>query len=211
VKTNIIFLVAFVCALGFALVAVNPAFACEPRSETDPRCEMPRPKPRVYARVVPTATPAPKPTVNPNAGGAPGDALPIESKWLTIGANQAKWYRIDNGQNFYMDVWLDSKGKQPLTMKAFSPAKSNDLGVNSPMTGQAHPAKDTIEHDYLYRATHAEGVWHLVVINYNAFPVEYRVSLVINADDRQCRTFLRMSSDGNPYLYTDCGMYGMNK
>ncbi|MBI5650027.1 MAG: hypothetical protein HZC40_06190 [Chloroflexi bacterium] len=217
-KITKICVLAILIALGATLALDASAFACEPRSEFDSRCEMPKPKPRVVARPAPTPTAGrvavaatPAPAINPNTGGSPQDAVPIDNKWQIINANSAKWYRIDNGVNFYMEIFMDTKNHETLRFAAFAPAKSGDMSVTSQPTGRSSPFKDNPQHDFFYRATHAEGVWHLVVQNDNPFPVEHRLSSNAAGDDRSCKSFWRIGSDGKPFWYTDCGMYNMNK
>ncbi len=214
-KTKLIVLTAFVFALALTLVAALPALACEPRSETDPRCEMPRPKPRIVARVVPTATPAPKPTavVSSNRGLSPSDALPMDSsKWYTVGANSYLWFMSDNGQSFYQTVVMETKLANNINFATFGPEQENGLTNSSPPKGRGTLAPaDSGNPKYTWKGSHAQGRWFFLVTNNNATPVEIKMGFDQKADDRQCRSYWEVDAYGKMIYWTDCGMYGLNK
>jgi hypothetical protein len=209
---------AILIALGATLALDAPAFACEPRSETDPRCQMAVPKPRVVARPAPTPTAVrvavvstPVPAINPNSGGSPQDALPINNTWQIVNANQVKWYRIDNGKNFYLTVYVDTKDKKTIRMSAYAPDQAGELSLSTQPKGWADPWKESTAHDYVQNIKHGEGVWHFVVHNNNPFPVEHRLSTTGAGDDRTCKSFWEVDVYGRNVYWTDCGMYGLNK
>ncbi|MBI5304893.1 MAG: hypothetical protein HY868_22355 [Chloroflexi bacterium] len=210
--TKFIFLTAILFALALNLVAAVPAFACEPRSDTDPRCDMPRPKPRVVARVAPTPTPKPTPS-NPNRGLAPGDALALDAnKWYTVGANSYLWFMNDNGQSFYQTVILETKLSNGVNFAAFSQEQENGLNNSSPPKGRGTLAPaDGKNPKYTWKGSHAQGRWYFLVTNYNPNPVEIKLSHDQQADDRQCRGFWEVDAYGNTIWWVDCGMYGLNK
>ena len=204
-------------AVGLTLVASASALACEPRSETDPRCVMPIPKPRVVGRVVPTPVPLPQPTpvkvaqAATNRGLSPADALPIDGSWQIIPPNAFMWYRVDNGTNFYSTVYLDSKEHKELGLSAFSPEQQNELAPALQPKGRGSPSKDDTSHDLVWKGTHTEGVWHIMVSNRNSFSVEHKLTTQQASGDRQCRGFDEIDRFGKWIHWVDCGMYGLNK
>lgn len=210
-KVKVILLMACVFAFALVFVAVNPAFACEPRSETDSRCEMPRPTPRVVARVVPTATPAPKPTavVSSNRGLSPGDALPMDaSKWYIVGANSYLWFMNDNGGSFFQSVVMETKLANGVNFAVFSPEQENDLTTKSPPKGRGTLApQGTGNAKYTYDSMNAGGRWFFLVTNYNSTPVDVKFSSSGGADDRTCVSAEWLGRDGKPFIHVDCGKY----
>ena len=232
---------AILIALGATLALDAPAFACEPRSETDPRCQMAVPKPRVVARPAPTPTAvqptivASTKTVVPSSigGQSPSDSIVMnetweslnygiyQEKWQTIKPNSTKWYSIQNGNLFWYTVlWLDAKNKDLLMNRSFelmsySPEQEKELiadGLGVRPKGRAWPTKYDAVHDFLLTSKHTYGTWWFVLRNDNPNPLEYRLTYWRAPDTRECGSvYDEINAFGQWIKWQDCGMYGLNK
>ncbi|MBI5035542.1 MAG: hypothetical protein HZB51_33880 [Chloroflexi bacterium] len=157
----------------------------------------------------PPPTPAPKVVVAPTAvqpkGDSPASAKTVTDAFQVIEPGGVHWYKIDNGRNFYLDVYIDANGASGITLALYSPEQTNALAVDLPPKGRGGPVKNQ-PHDLLWKGSYATGVWHALVRNYNSAPVQYKIGIAQTASDRNCVTYWERVS-GTMTLWTDCGLY----
>jgi hypothetical protein len=155
-------------------------------------------------KVVPT----PIPTVKANVpaaplsqpkGDSPGAAMEMSDTWRTLEPGAMHWYRVDNGNNFYLNVWLDAYGKSGITFAMYSPDQRNVLSVDTPPKGRGAPIKNDPSHDLFWAGSQAAGVWYALVRNYNSVPVQYRINYRQATEDRICRSYWEWI--GSSYVY----------
>lgn len=162
-------------------------------------------------KVAPTPVPAPKvaiAAVPPSPkGDSPASAKTISDVLQTLEPGGVHWYKIDNGKNFYLDVWLDANGQSGITFAMYSPEQTNGLAVDTIPKGRGGPAKNQ-PHDLLWKGSFATGVWYALVRNYNPTPIQYKLGIQQSTTDRNCVGFWEFV-DGGPIWWVDCGHYGI--
>ncbi len=183
---------AVVLALGLAfLTNISPAAACVLASESDSVCgswqvRLAQPKPPLRDVV---ALAKPVAIAYAPQGGSPNDGLAPNDTWLRLDANSSIWYKIDNGDNFYLDLWLDAYGKSGVTLSVFSPEQANGLSVDTMPKGRGAPSKSDLSHDIFWSGAQARGTWYALVKNYNPFPVDYKLGNKQWTEVRNCRSY----------------------
>lgn len=169
------------------------------------------PIPPVQVRAV-KAVPTPVPTkvaavpVQPK-GDSPQAAKTITDDWQTIEAGGVQWYKIDNGNNFYLDVWLDANRQSGISFALYAPEQINGLNVDTPPKGRGAPVKADPSHDQWWKGSYATGVWHILVRNYNQTTVQYKIGTKQSSADRRCVSYWEYLPTGGYVLWTDCGLY----
>ena len=151
----------------------------------------------VVAKPTPTVAPTPK-------GDAPSSSMIISDTLLTLDAGGVHWFRIDNGSNFFLDVWLDTSGKSGITLALYAPEQTNALSVDLQPKGRGAPVKNEPTHDLLWKGAFAMGVWHVLVRNYNNFPVQYKIGSSQSTTIRVCRSYWEPINGVMTY-WTNCG------
>lgn len=166
----------------------------------------------VQVRVV-KAVPTPAPTVKAVAvapplpkGDSPATARPINGDLHTLDAGGVAWYKIDNGNNFFLDVWLDASGRGGITFAVFAPEQINGLSVDTQPKGRGAAAKND-PRDLIWKGSYAMGVWHVLVRNHNPAPVQFKLGTMQSTTDRKCVSYWEWLPTGAYVLWTDCGMY----
>ncbi len=171
---------------------------------------MPPPPQRIVRAVAPIPTSPTKPAATrapTPKGDSPHSPLSVEDKWQTLGPHQVHWYKIDNGQNYYLDLWLDANGRGNVTLSVFAPEQINELSVGTKPKGTGAPAKNEPTHDLYWSGYRATGIWHALVINHNDVPVQYKVGSKQSTTDRKCVSYWEWLPTGLYVLWTDCGLY----
>jgi len=133
--------------------------------------------------------------------------MTISDALLTLDAGGVHWFRIDNGPNFYLDVWLDTSGRTGLTLSLYAPEQANALSVDLTPKGRGAPAKNDPTHDLLWKGSYATGVWYALVRNYNNYPVQYKIGSSQSTTTRNCVSYWEYLPTGQYVLWTDCGHY----
>lgn len=158
-------------------------------------------------KVAPTPAPTKVAAVVQPKGDSPQAAMTITDNWQTLGPGGVHWYKIDNGNNFFLDVWLDAHGQSGITFALFAPEQINGLNVNTQPKGRGAPVKADPSHDLWWKGSYATGVWHVLVRNYNSTPVQYKIGSKQATTDRKCVSYWEWLPTGQHVLWTDCGMY----
>ncbi len=140
-------------------------------------------------------------------GDSPFSAMTMTDQWQTIEAGARQWYKIDNGNNFYLDVWLDAYGRGNLTLAMYAPEQTNHLSPDLPPKGRGGPVKNEPTHDLYWSGAYATGTWYALVTNYNTVPVQYRIGTKQSSTDRNCVSYWEFLPTGQYVLWTDCGHY----
>jgi hypothetical protein len=158
------------------------------------------PTPALVARAVATPT-----RVQPK-GDSPQSARGITQDWETVGPNGVVWYRIDNGNNYFLEFWLDANGTRNITFSIFSPEQTNDLSVATKPKGVGAFDKYS-GHDLFWKGYRATGTWHVLVRNFNDFPVQYKVGIRESTTERNCWGYWEWLPTGEYVYWIDCGNY----
>ncbi len=158
------------------------------------------PTPVAVAKAVVTPTP-----VRPK-GDSPQSARPISQDWETVGPNGVVWYRIDNGNNYFLEFWLDANGTRNITFSIFSPEQANDLSVATKPKGVGAFDKYS-GHDLFWKGYRATGSWYALVRNFNDFPVQYKVGIRESTTERNCWGYWEWLPTGEYVYWIDCGNY----
>jgi hypothetical protein len=188
------------CFLPDGLGPTNPLGIAE-------RCPPPFLPPRAVAvKLVPTATPTPNatPKTTQAKGDAPFSAREMSGEWETIGANQSIWYKVNNQNNFYLDVWLDAYGRTGIGFLAFSPEQANDLSATTSPKGRGAPSKADPSHDLMWRGAQASGTWYFLVTNTTNDAIKYKIGNKQASEDRNCRSYWEYLSTGQYVFWTAC-------
>lgn len=165
-------------------------------------------------KAVPTPAPVAVVPAKPNVaatatpkGDAPSSAMAVTGEWVTLAAGAVHWYKIDNGNNFFLDLWLDANGKSDITLAVYAPEQANALSVNLPPKGRGTPNKSDPTHDLYWKGSSANGTWYALVRNYNTVPVQYRLGIQQSTTDRNCVSYWERLPTGEYVYWTDCGHY----
>lgn len=159
------------------------------------------PTPVVVAKAA-VVTPTP---VRPK-GDSPQSARPISQDWETIGPKGVVWYRIDNGNNYFLEFWLDANGTRNISFSIFSPDQANDLSVATKPKGVGSFDKYS-GHDLIWKGYRAIGSWYALVRNFNDFPVQYKVGIRESTTERNCWGYWEWLPTGELVYWIDCGNY----
>lgn len=199
-KRKLVLMGAFLFALAI-LWKIPSVWACEPDAETPTMCH-------TYKLFPPIPTPAPmalsvpaKPVKPVPQGTSPFDAMDITNAWQTLAGGARRWYKIDNGDNFSLDVWLDANGRSGVTFAAYAPEQLNQLATNLdiPPKGRGAPLKQDPSHDLMWSGAQARGVWSFLVTNSNPFQVDYRLGSRQSTEERNCNSYWEWI--GTSYVY----------
>jgi hypothetical protein len=184
-----------VLALALIVITMTPSvLACESPSDEVPQrgawcAQRPVPAPISAAPARTVVAPATAtPVANVRRGASPTEALEITGEWQTIEANANVWYKVDNGQNFYLDVWVDANGKSGLGLSVYSPEQTNNLSLTTPPKGRG-TINGAPGHDLYWSGSQARGTWYALVTNSNASPVQYKIGSSRADADRNCVSY----------------------
>ena len=123
-----------------------------------------------------------------------------------IDPGSVHWYKIDNGKNFYLDVYIDANGASDITLAMFSPEQTNALSVDLPPKGRGGIVKNE-PHDLIWKGSYATGVWYALVRNYGTMPIQYKIGTAQSSSDRNCVSYPETLPTGQHVIWTDCGHY----
>ncbi|MEW5719388.1 MAG: hypothetical protein AB1817_12215, partial [Chloroflexota bacterium] len=106
-----------------------------------------------------TKVPAPVATLTASAvvtktqpkGDSPYTARTMTGEWETIQPGERIWYRIDNGNNFYLDVWMDTYGRPGVTFAVYSPEQLNNLSAATAPKGRSATVRTDTTHDWWWK------------------------------------------------------------
>jgi hypothetical protein len=149
---------------------------------------------------VAAAAPQPK-------GDSPFTAMPVTGATYTLEPGRVHWYKIDNGNNFFLNVWLEAGGRGGITLALYAPEQANGLSVDTQPKGRGAPVKNEPTVDLLWKGSYATGVWHALVRNYDPFPVQYKLGTQQSTTERNCISYWEWLPTGAYVLWTDCGHY----
>jgi hypothetical protein len=172
-------------------------------------CPLPFLPPRAVKAVV-TPIPAPALAVTTTItrtqlkGDTPHTARTMTGEWETIDPRANIWYQIDNKNNFYLDIWMDTYGKPGVTFSVYSPEQSNNLSAATSPKGRNSTVKSDPTHDWWWRGAQATGIWHVMVTNITATPMQYRIGNKQSTEDRNCRSYWEFLPTGQYVLWTAC-------
>lgn len=167
-------------------------------------CPLPFLPTRIVVKTpVAKATPTVKATPR---GDSPYSARTMTGEWETIPPGGQVWYRIDNGNNFFLDIWMDTYGKPGVVFSVYSPEQANDLSVSTPPKGRSAPSKEG--HDWGWKGSQARGVWHVLVINTTNTPMQYRIDYKQSSIERDCRGYWEWLPTGEYVYWIACRDYG---
>jgi len=177
-------------------------------SETCPPPFLP---PRAVKPVVaPTSAPTPALaatvpiTKTQPKGDSPYTARTMTGEWETIDAKASVWYRIDNKSNFYLDVWMDTYGRPGVMFSVFSPEQQNNLSAATAPKGRSAAIKTDPTHDWWWKGAQAVCIWHVLVTNTTAMPMQYRVGNKQSTEERNCRSYWEYLPSGAYVYWTAC-------
>jgi hypothetical protein len=171
------------------------------------------PPPFLPPRAVKPVTPVPGPTIAATApitktqpkGDSPFTARTMTGEWETIGPGEQIWYRINNENNFYLDVWMDTYGKQGVSFAVYSPEQLNNLSVATAPKGRSAAIRTDTTHDWWWKGAQAVGIWHVLVTNTTSTPMQYRISNKQATEDRtNCRSYWEYLPSGAYVYWTAC-------
>ena len=171
------------------------------------------PPPFLPPRVVKTvAPPTLAPTLAATAsitktqpkGDSPNAARTMSGEWEIIDAKASIWYRIDNGNNFYLDVWMDTYGRPGVTFAVYSPEQLNNLSATTAPKGRSAAIKTDTTHDWWWKGAQAVGIWHVLVTNTTLTPMQYRISNKQSTEQRNCRSYWEYLPTGQYVYWTAC-------
>jgi hypothetical protein len=162
------------------------------------------------AKIVPTPAVVAKAAATPTRvqpkGDSPQSARAISQDWETIAPHGVVWYRIDNGNNYFLEFWLDANGTRNITFSIFAPEQANDLSVATKPKGVGSFDKYS-GHDLFWKGYRATGSWYALVRNYNDFPVQYKVGIRESTTERNCWGYWEWLPTGDYVYWIDCGNY----
>ncbi len=142
------------------------------------------------AKVVPTPALPLKPTPTPiPKGDAPESSRIADGNWYNIGPGEKIWHVMDNGNNFYLNVWLDANGSEGIAFGMYAPSQRNGLSVNTQPKGRGAPVRTDKTHDQFWAGSQATGVWYTLVTNYSNAPMQYRIGFQQATEDRNCKSY----------------------
>lgn len=170
------------------------------------------PPPFLPPRAIKTTTPPPPaaaaiatPIVSAKAtpkGDSPFTARVMTGEWETIPAGGQVWYRIDNQNNFYLDIWMDTYGRPGVVFSVYAPQQTNALSASTPPKGRSAPSKEG--HDWGWKGAQANGIWHVLVQNTTNTPMPYRIDYKQSTEDRVCRSYWEWLPTGQYVYWTAC-------
>jgi hypothetical protein len=166
-------------------------------------CPPPFLPPRTIKTPVATATPVTKATPR---GDSPLSARVMTGEWETIPPGGQVWYRIDNQNNFFLDIWMDTYGKPGVVFNVYSPEQTNNLSASTIPKGRSAPSKEG--HDWGWKGAQAMGVWHVLVMNTTNSPMQYRIDHRQSTMERECRSYWEWLPTGQYVYWTACRDYG---
>ena len=205
--------------------SVSPSL---PDYSTNPRCFLPDgsgataplgiseecPPPFLPPRVVKTPTPVRAPVTVPLTGtvtakvqpkgDSPYTARTMTGEWETIAPGGQVWYRIDNENNFYLDVWMDTYGQSGVTFAVYSPPQLNNLSAATTPKGRSAAIKTDPSHDWWWKGAQAIGIWHVLVTNTTSRPMQYRIGYKQSTEERICQSNWEYLPTGQYVYWTSC-------
>jgi hypothetical protein len=113
------------------------------------------------------------------------------------------WYRINNENNFYLDIWMDTYGRPGVVFNVYSPEQTNHLSISTAPKGRSGPAKES-GHDWAWRGAQATGIWHALVLNTTSTPMQYRIHYKQTTEDRVCKSYWEWLPTGQYVYWTAC-------
>jgi hypothetical protein len=149
----------------------------------------------VTATVVAKATPK---------GDSPFTARAMTGEWDTIPPGGQVWYRINNENNFYLDIWMDTYGRPGVVFNVYSPEQINGLSANTSPKGRNSTTKSDPTHDWWWKGAQANGIWHVLVLNTTSTPMQYRIHYKQTTEDRVCRSYWEWLPTGQYVYWTAC-------
>ena len=188
-----------VCFLPDGLNTTNPLGineTCPPPFLPPRATKVPTPVPTLTASAVITKT-QPK-------GDSPYTARTMSGEWETIGPGQQIWYRINNENNFYLDVWMDTYGRPGVSFAVYSPEQLNNLSAATAPKGRSAAIKTDTTHDWWWKGAQAMGIWHVLVTNTTATPIQYRIGNKQSTEERICRSYWEYLPSGLYVYWTAC-------
>ncbi len=137
-------------------------------------------------------------------GDSPYTARIMTGEWETIQPGAQIWYRIDNGNNFYLDVWMDTYGRPGVTFVVFSPEQAHNLSATTTPKGRSAAIKSDPTHDWWWKGAQAVGIWHVLVTNTTSTPMQYRIGNKQSTEERNCRSYWETLPTGLYVYWTAC-------
>lgn len=172
------------------------------------------PPPFLPPRMVSTPTPTPKPATAPVTGtltaktqpkgDSPYTARTMTGEWETIAPGQQIWYRINNENNFYLDIWMDTYGRPGVNFAVYSPDQVNNLSAATVPKGRSAAIKNDPTHDWWWKGAQAMGIWHVLVTNTTTMPIQYRIGYKQATEERICRSYWEYLPTGQYVYWTAC-------
>ena len=169
------------------------------------------PPPFLPPRVVKTATLIPTPITSTAVisktqpkGDSPYTAREMTGNWETLAPQASVWYRVNNENNFYLDVWMDTYGRPGVTFAVYSPEQMNNLSAATVPKGRSAAIKTDTTHDWWWKGAQAIGIWHVLVTNTTATPMQYRINYKPSTEERQCRSYWEYLPSGLYVYWTAC-------
>jgi hypothetical protein len=168
-------------------------------SETCPPPFLP-PRATRVPNSVPTLTASTVITKTQPKGDSPYAARTMTGEWETIGPGQQIWYRVNNENNFYLDVWMDTYGRPGVSFAVYSPAQMNNLTAATAPKGRSAAIKTDTTHDWWWKGAQAMGIWHVLVTNTSTTPMQYRIDYKQSTEERNCWSYWE-AIGSNPHVY----------
>ena len=213
-----------IAALGNPPSAINPVLISAADYLNNPACFLPTdasatnalgivercPPPFLPPRVAPprpTVAPSPSPTranANQPKGDSPFTAREMTGEWQTLAGNSQLWYRINNENNFYLNVWMDTYARPGIGFAVFSPEQAQNLNAVTPPKGRGAQQVSDRTHDLWWNGAQAPGIWHVLVTNTTPDPLQYRIGYKPATEERNCRSYWEYLPTGAYVYWTAC-------
>lgn len=172
------------------------------------------PPPFLPPRAVKTATPITTTATAPLTstvtaktqpkGDSPYTARTMTGDWETIDPKASIWYRIDNENNFFLDVWMDTYGQPGVTFAVYSPDQINNLSATTVPKGRSAAIKSDPSHDWWWNGAQAVGIWHVLVTSSASTPMKYRIGYKQSTEQRNCHSYWEYLPSGLYVYWTAC-------
>ena len=153
---------------------------------------------------IPTLTASTVITKTQPKGDSPYTARTMTGEWETIAPGEQIWYRINNENNFYLDVWMDTYGRPGVSFAVYSPEQTNNLSAATAPKGRSAAIKTDTTHDWWWKGAQATGIWHVLVTNTTTTPMQYRIDYRQSTEQRNCRSYWEYLPTGAYVYWTAC-------
>ena len=137
-------------------------------------------------------------------GDLPAMVREMTGNWETIPPGGQVWYRVNNENNPYLDIWMDTYGRPGVTFAVYSTEQMNAWIPATPPKGRSAENRSDPSHDWCWKGAQAMRIWHVLVTNTTTTLMQYRIDYKQSTEQRNCRSYWEYLPTGAYVYWTAC-------